>query len=205
MSSGILWRSTIPAHIGSANTQPREGRKRKGRPEATYPVSPPRRACWSLPPASTIKHSCLFLALSISKRIVYIRVTYEWHKLSLHRTNQTSQNETNPKTKTKHVSQEIFERFFGTHNPFVDFGFGDTMPFASRLKKQGPHKPDPVARDLACSLEELYNGCTKALKVTRKVSSRVLSSRAVRRLRQGVQGQKEKGTHVLPVKRTYRL
>ena len=51
----------------------------------------------------------------------------------------------------------------------MDFGFGDTMPFASRLKKQGPRKPDPVARDLACSLEELYNGCTKALKVTRKV------------------------------------
>lgn len=52
----------------------------------------------------------------------------------------------------------------------MDFGFGDTMPFASRLKKQGPRKPDPVARDLACSLEELYNGCTKALKVTRKAS-----------------------------------
>ena len=69
------------------------------------------------------------------------------------------------------VIQEIFERFFGTHNPFVDFGFGDTMPFASRLKKPGPRKPDPVARDLACSLEELYNGCTKALKVTRKVRS----------------------------------
>eukprot|EP00752_Nemacystus_decipiens_P005839 g5275.t1 len=68
----------------------------------------------------------------------------------------------------KQNGQEIFERFFGTHNPFVDFGFGDTMPFASRLKKQGPRKPDPVARDLACSLEELYNGCTKALKVTRK-------------------------------------
>lgn len=67
--------------------------------------------------------------------------------------------------------QEIFEKFFGTHNPFVDFGFGDTMPFASRLKKQGPRKPDPVARDIPCSLEELYNGCTKTFKVTRKASS----------------------------------
>eukprot|EP00904_Undaria_pinnatifida_P008570 jgi/Undpi1/4843/HiC_scaffold_19.g08196.m1 len=63
---------------------------------------------------------------------------------------------------------EIFERFFGTHNPFVEFGFGDTMPFASRLKKEGPKKPAPVSRDLACSLEELYNGCTKSFKVTRK-------------------------------------
>ncbi|CAM9738049.1 unnamed protein product, partial [Pylaiella littoralis] len=68
----------------------------------------------------------------------------------------------------KQNGQEIFESFFGTHNPFVDFGFGDTMPFASRLKKQGLRKPDPVARDLPCSLEELYNGCTKAFKVTRK-------------------------------------
>ncbi|CAM9722681.1 unnamed protein product, partial [Hapterophycus canaliculatus] len=68
----------------------------------------------------------------------------------------------------KQNGQEIFESFFGTHNPFVDFGFGDTMPFASRLKKQGPRKPDPVTRDLLCSLEELYNGCTKVFKVTRK-------------------------------------
>ena len=80
----------------------------------------------------------------------------------------TRKNE-NKKQTYLSLFQEIFERFFGTHNPFVDFGFGDTMPFASRLKKQGPRKPDPVARDLACSLEELYNGCTKALKVTRKV------------------------------------
>lgn len=43
------------------------------------------------------------------------------------------------------------------------------MPFASRLKKQGPRKPDPVTRDLLCSLEELYNGCTKTFKITRKV------------------------------------
>ncbi|CAM9705651.1 unnamed protein product [Sphacelaria rigidula] len=69
----------------------------------------------------------------------------------------------------KQNGQEIFESFFGTHNPFVDFGFGDTMPFASRLKKQGPRKPDPVTRDLECSLDELYNGCTKVVKVTRKV------------------------------------
>lgn len=65
--------------------------------------------------------------------------------------------------------QEIFESFFGTHNPFVDFGFGDTMPFASRLKKQGPRKPDAVVRNLECSLDELYNGCSKVVKITRKV------------------------------------
>ena len=67
-------------------------------------------------------------------------------------------------------TKEIFESFFGTSNPFVDFGFGDTMPFAARLKKQNPRKLDPVKRDLFCSLEELYNGCTKTFKITRKVS-----------------------------------
>ncbi|CAM9779215.1 unnamed protein product [Choristocarpus tenellus] len=68
----------------------------------------------------------------------------------------------------KQNAQEIFENFFGTQNPFMDFAFGDTMPFASRLKKPGPKQPDPVVQDLECSLEELFNGCTKTLRVTRK-------------------------------------
>ena len=63
----------------------------------------------------------------------------------------------------------IFERFFGTANPFADFGFGDSTPFAARLKKPGPRKMPPVNHDLFCSLEELFNGCTKKLNITRKV------------------------------------
>jgi DnaJ-class molecular chaperone len=65
-------------------------------------------------------------------------------------------------------AQEIFESFFGTANPFAAFGYGDTMPFASKLNKPGPKKPDPVLRPLPCTLIELYNGCTKKLSVTRK-------------------------------------
>jgi DnaJ-class molecular chaperone len=42
------------------------------------------------------------------------------------------------------------------------------MPFASKLNKPGPKKPDPVTHQLLCTLQELYNGCTKKFNVTRK-------------------------------------
>jgi DnaJ-class molecular chaperone len=64
--------------------------------------------------------------------------------------------------------QDIFSSFFGTSNPFADFGFGDATPFASKLKKAGPIKPEPIVKELACTLEELFNGCIKKLKVTRQ-------------------------------------
>jgi len=63
---------------------------------------------------------------------------------------------------------EIFERFFGTANPFSDFGFGDTMPFASAMKAAGPTQPPAVTTELGCTLEELHNGCTKRLAISRK-------------------------------------
>lgn len=65
-------------------------------------------------------------------------------------------------------AEEIFRNFFGTSNPFTDFGFGDSIPFASRLRRTGPKKGDPILKDLPCSLEELFNGCSKKLAVTRK-------------------------------------
>lgn len=52
--------------------------------------------------------------------------------------------------------EEIFNSFFGTANPFIDFGFGDTMPFASTLRKKGNEKCPPIELDLECSIEELY-------------------------------------------------
>ena len=70
----------------------------------------------------------------------------------------------------KQNAQEIFENFFGSKNPFAMFCFGESTPFASRLNKPGPRKPDPIQRDLPCTLEELFNGCTKRLNITRKVS-----------------------------------
>merc|ERR1719230_1435641 len=56
---------------------------------------------------------------------------------------------------------EIFSSFFGTANPFADFGFGESVPFASRLRRPGPKKMDPIVKDLPCSLEELFNGYTQ--------------------------------------------
>mmetsp|Transcript_12416 Transcript_12416/g.12505 ORF Transcript_12416/g.12505 Transcript_12416/m.12505 type:complete len:320 (+) Transcript_12416:81-1040(+) len=68
----------------------------------------------------------------------------------------------------KQNAQEIFENFFGTLNPFATFGFGEAMPFASKLNKPGPKKIDPVVHDLPCTLAELYNGCVKKFNITRK-------------------------------------
>lgn len=63
---------------------------------------------------------------------------------------------------------KIFESFFGTQNPFADFGFGDTMPFGSSMRQSGPKQAPSVQSNLECSLEELFNGCTKRLNITRK-------------------------------------
>lgn len=68
----------------------------------------------------------------------------------------------------KNNSTEIFESFFGTNNPFYDFGFGESFPFTSRLAKPGPVQPPSVVNDLFCSLEELFNGCTKTIHITRR-------------------------------------
>jgi len=65
-------------------------------------------------------------------------------------------------------AQEIFESFFGTANPFADFGFGQNNAFGSKLKRPGPKKAPDVVTDLVLTLEELYTGCVKRLCVTRK-------------------------------------
>ncbi|OQR93183.1 hypothetical protein THRCLA_08506 [Thraustotheca clavata] len=62
-------------------------------------------------------------------------------------------------------ADDIFNKFFGTNNPFSDFGFGDTLPFSSALKKKSPEKNPPIYRDVECTLEELYHG-----NMTKKIS-----------------------------------
>lgn len=71
---------------------------------------------------------------------------------------------------------EMFESFFGTSNPFASFGFGDSQPFASKLNKPPPSKPDPVKYDLECTLQELYNGCVKRFNITRKRPNGMLNA-----------------------------
>lgn len=68
----------------------------------------------------------------------------------------------------KQNAKEIFENFFGTTNPFAAFGFGESMPFSSKLNKPGPKASEPVVYNLECTLRELYNGCNKKFDVTRK-------------------------------------
>jgi len=65
-------------------------------------------------------------------------------------------------------AQAIFGSFFGTANPFADFGFGDTMPFGSSMRQSGPKQAPSVQSNLICTYEELFNGCTKRLNITRK-------------------------------------
>ncbi|XP_071989953.1 dnaJ homolog subfamily B member 13 [Engystomops pustulosus] len=68
---------------------------------------------------------------------------------------------------------KTFKEFFGGDNPFADFftpdgsevntGFGGLR--GRGVKKQDP----PIERDLYLSLEDLYFGCTKKIKISRRV------------------------------------
>ncbi|XP_040195874.1 dnaJ homolog subfamily B member 13 [Rana temporaria] len=69
--------------------------------------------------------------------------------------------------------EKTFKEFFGGDNPFADFftpdgsegnsGFGGLR--GRGVKKQDP----PIERDLYLSLEDLYFGCTKKMKISRRV------------------------------------
>lgn len=75
--------------------------------------------------------------------------------------------------------EDIFRQFFGAgFDPFSDGagfedddlgGGGGRRPFASfHGGRRTRAKPEPLRRSLPCSLEELYSGATKRLKVTRR-------------------------------------
>ncbi|OQR97852.1 hypothetical protein ACHHYP_09890 [Achlya hypogyna] len=88
---------------------------------------------------------------------------------------------------------KIFEQFFGTSNlheaehmdpmfMFSNMGgmgrsssFGGGNPFASSFgggfgsPPRKNKRSEPLKRDLECTLEQLYTGCTKRLKITRKI------------------------------------
>lgn len=87
--------------------------------------------------------------------------------------------------------RETFRAFFGTDDPFsnlmfggglfgggrngMSFGFGDGMEVDGEnatgfMGAAGRHQDASIERDLFVSLEDILRGCTKKLKVTRKVS-----------------------------------
>ncbi|KAK4782700.1 hypothetical protein SAY86_007074 [Trapa natans] len=84
-------------------------------------------------------------------------------------------------------ANDIFAEFFGSSSPFGGMGggmrgggarsfggiFGDDVfgSFAEpRPMNQGPRKAPAVENTLSCSLEELYKGTTKKLKITRQIA-----------------------------------
>nr|GMD10278.1 DnaJ homolog subfamily B member 13-like [Ipomoea batatas] len=81
-------------------------------------------------------------------------------------------------------ADDIFAEFFGSSSPFgggmrggnsrfsssffgddVFSSFGDGRPMSS-----GPRKAPPIERKLPCSLEELYKGTTKKMKISREIA-----------------------------------
>ncbi|CAN9501710.1 unnamed protein product [Ophioblennius macclurei] len=65
---------------------------------------------------------------------------------------------------------KTFRQFFGGDNPFADFFTND-----AQLQFGGPQpvvvktKDSPIERDLHLSLDDLYHGCTKKIKISRRV------------------------------------
>ncbi|KAI6703712.1 hypothetical protein NL676_012848 [Syzygium grande] len=84
-------------------------------------------------------------------------------------------------------ANDIFAEFFGSSSPFGGMGgigmrggsrsfggmFGDDI-FGSfgegRPMSQGPRKALPIENKLPCSLEELYKGTTKKMKISREIA-----------------------------------
>lgn len=88
-------------------------------------------------------------------------------------------------------ANDIFAEFFGFSSPFGGMGgggagsgmrggsrafggmFGDDI-FSSfgegRPMSQAPRKAPPIENTLPCSLEELYNGTTKKMKISREIA-----------------------------------
>lgn len=68
---------------------------------------------------------------------------------------------------------KVFRDFFGGNNPFSEFFYGEhgdpSMGFGG-LHGRGRKKQDPsIERDLVLSLEEIFHGCTKKMKISRRV------------------------------------
>ncbi|XP_019372162.1 PREDICTED: dnaJ homolog subfamily B member 13, partial [Gavialis gangeticus] len=69
--------------------------------------------------------------------------------------------------------EKVFKEFFGGDNPFAEFFAEDgldAMVAFGGLRGRGVAKQDPpIERDLYLSLEDLFYGCTKKIKISRRV------------------------------------
>ncbi|XP_043085253.1 dnaJ homolog subfamily B member 13 isoform X2 [Puntigrus tetrazona] len=70
-------------------------------------------------------------------------------------------------------ADETFKQFFGGDNPFADFFSNDGSEDNTALKSLRGQKEKlqdpPIERDLHLALEDLYYGCTKKIKISRRV------------------------------------
>jgi len=70
-------------------------------------------------------------------------------------------------------AEKVFREFFGGDNPFQEFYDrvdGDMHMGFGGLHGRGAKKQDPaIERELALSLQEVYHGCTKKMKISRRV------------------------------------
>ncbi|CAN9500923.1 unnamed protein product [Ophioblennius macclurei] len=66
--------------------------------------------------------------------------------------------------------EKTFKKFFGGDNPYADF-FTSDVPMQFSVRKPGAVKTQdpPIERDLHLSLDELFHGCTKKIKISRRV------------------------------------
>ncbi|XP_072302506.1 dnaJ homolog subfamily B member 13 [Eucyclogobius newberryi] len=66
--------------------------------------------------------------------------------------------------------EKTFKEFFGSDNPFSDFYISDLpLQFGGLTLGEEKIKDDPIERDLHLSLDDLFHGCTKKIKISRKV------------------------------------
>ncbi|NWX93271.1 DJB13 protein, partial [Nothoprocta pentlandii] len=79
---------------------------------------------------------------------------------------------------------KVFKDFFGGDNPFAEFftedGSEPNMAFGG-LRGRGARKQDPpIERELYLALEDLFYGCTKKIKISRRVMNEDGQSTSIR-------------------------
>lgn len=81
-------------------------------------------------------------------------------------------------------ANDVFDEFFGFSTPFGGMGGGGATRFSSsmfgddifssfgegRTMNSVPRKAPPIEQNLPCSLEELYKGTTKKMKISREIA-----------------------------------
>ncbi|XP_061559444.1 dnaJ homolog subfamily B member 13 isoform X2 [Phycodurus eques] len=65
---------------------------------------------------------------------------------------------------------KTFRQFFGSDNPFADFYTNDIpLLLGGLLPEEVKTQDPPIERDLHLSLDDLFHGCTKKIKISRRV------------------------------------